>query len=72
MQAGEAIGVTEPCYWLCIFQGAAYPATSPAPGLTPPMDTPSQNSRASWKTGMPNSTQSQRCPSKWYFWKQFQ
>lgn len=43
MQTGEAIGVAEPCYWLCISQGAAYSATTPAPGLTPPTHTPSQN-----------------------------
>lgn len=35
MQAGEAIGVTEPCHWLCVFQGGADPATSPCTRADP-------------------------------------
>nr|KAF6392458.1 hypothetical protein mPipKuh1_007673 [Pipistrellus kuhlii] len=54
VQAGEAIGVMEPCHWLCTFQGGAYPATSPCTRADPPPDTPSG------KTGVPNSMQSQR------------
>lgn len=40
------------------------------PERNQPTDTPSWNSRDSWKIGIPNSMQSQRCPRKCHFWKQ--